>query len=319
MVQAFGRFCAMIPIFGRVVTRYHFFDLLAGEMTCLFFVWFFGMEYMLSNTSKDSFMAHAMPRKLVKRFVTPLLLLLHEKISELVTHELWDKFVVAHARNVLGGLVYVKILSEKYRVWLLHVLEEARAVVVPAITLFMPGFITSFGVAYVQYIVPCAKSVQAKGDANKLVYLQYWVLNCALTGLLNWFSSILWWIPFSNHLIFILWSYFALPHTIRSYYNVLEFELIAFGLLKGRRDSVDVNQTKTAKLLRALVNRLPSAAKNVDTIQGYGLESKSSEDTLPGLGSKTSDSEFEETDTSISPRQRPSTRNTSSFIHTKTE
>jgi hypothetical protein len=319
MVQAFGRFCAMIPIFGGIVTRYPLFYLFAGEMNLLFFVWLFGMEYVLSNTSKDAFMAQAMPGNLIKRFVTPLLLLLHEKISDLVPHNLWSKWVVSNARNILGGFVFIKLVSEQTRDWLLDVLEEARAVIVPAITLLMPGFITSFGVAYVQYIVPSAKSAQAKGDAAKLVYLQYWVLNCALTGLLDWFSSILWWIPFSNHAIFILWSYLALPHTIRNYYDVLESELIAFGLLKGSGDSVDVNETKTARLIQALFSRLPSAAENDDNIQSYVLESKESEDSVPGLGSKTSDSEHDEEETSTSPQFLPSTGNSSSLIHSKTD
>jgi hypothetical protein len=317
MVQAFGRFCAMIPIFGPIVTRYPLFYLVAGEMKLLFFVWLFGMEYMLSNTSRDAFMAQAMPFTLVKRFVTPFLLLFHEKMSELVPCDLWDKWVVSNARNILGGFVFIKIVSEHTRDWLLHVFEEARAVIVPAITLLMPGFITSVGVAYVQYIVPSAKSAQATGDAVKLVYLQYWILNCALTGLLNWFSGILWWIPFSNHAIFILWSYLAFPHTICNYYDVLESELIAFGLLKGFGDSVDVKETKTAKLIQALVNRLPSAAESGDTIQSRVLQSKRSEDSVPELGSKTSDSEHEEAETSALALQQPSTSESSTLIHSK--
>jgi hypothetical protein len=319
MVQALGLFCAMIPVFGRIVTRYPLFYLFAGELKLFFFVWLFGMEYMLSNTPKDTFMAQAVPGNLIKRFVTPFLLQLHEKISELVPHHLWDKWVVSNARNILGGFAFIKMVSEQTRDWLLHVLEEARAVIVPAITLLMPGFITSFGVTYVQYIVPSARSAQAKGDAAKLVFLQYWVLNCAVTGLLNWFSGILWWIPFSNHAIFILWSYLAFPHTIGNYYDVLESEFIAFGILKGNGDSVDVNETKTAKLIQALFNRLPSAAENDDTMQTLGLESKQSEESVPELGSKTSDSEQEELEMSTLPHLHLSTRSSSSLKHSKTD
>lgn len=317
MVQAFGQFCAMVPVFGRIVTRYPLFYLLAGETKLLFFTWLFGMEYMLSNTSKDAFMAQAMPGSLIKRFVTPLLLVLHERISDLVPHDLWDKWVVSNAKNILGGFVFIKIISERTKNWILHVLEESRAVVVPAVTLLMPGFVTSFGVAYVQYIVPSAKSATAKGDANKLVYLQYWVLNCAVAGLLAWFSGILWWIPFSNHCIFILWSYLAFPETIRTYYGKLESELISFGILKGDDVELTVQDTLTASLFRALVSRLPSAAEIDGTESCNGIVSKDSDDSIPELGSKTSDSDHEERDSSNSPRQ--STRSSASLLHAKTD
>lgn len=307
----------MIPIFGRIVTRHPIFYLLAGEMKLLFFVWLFGMEYMLSNTSKDAFMTHAIPGNLIKRFVTPILLLIHEKISELVPHGLWDKWVVSNARNILGGFVFIKMVSEQSRDWLLHVLEEARAVVVPAITLLMPGFITSFGVAYVQYVVPSAKSAQAKGDAAKLVYLQYWVLNCAVAGLLSWFSGILWWIPFSNHAIFVLWSYLSFPQTIRTYYDVLEAELVAFGLLNGSGESIEMNDTKTARLLQAVFSRLPSAVDNDVSNKNATIESKGSEDSIPELGSKTSDSECDNGDTTLPTRF--SETNKSSLIHAKVD
>lgn len=316
MVQALGQFCAMVPVFGRIVTRYPIFYLLAGETKLLFFTWLFGMEYMLSNTSnKDAFMAQAMPGSLIKRFVTPLLLLLHERISELVPHDLWDKWVVSNAKNVLGGFVFIKIISERTKDWILHVLEETRAVIVPAITLLMPGFITSFGVAYVQYIIPSAKSATAKGDANKLVYLQYWVLNCAVAGLLAWFSGILWWIPFSNHGIFILWSYLSFPETIRRYYGKLESELISFGILRG--DAVELKDTLTARLFRALVSRLPSATDTDGTKNYNEIQSKKSEDSIPELGSKTSDSDHEETDSSNSPRQ--ASRSSTSLLHAKND
>jgi hypothetical protein len=313
MVQAVGQFCAMVPVFGRIVTRYPLFYLLAGETKLLFFSWLFGMEYMLSNTSKDAFMAQAMPGSLIKRFVTPLLLVLHERISDLVPHDLWDKWVVSNAKNILGGFVFIKIISERTKDWILHVLEESRAVVVPAVTLLMPGFITSFGVAYVQYIVPSAKSATAKGDANKLVYLQYWVLNCAVAGLLTWFSGILWWIPFSNHGIFILWSYLSFPETIRTYYGKLESELISFGILKGDTVELTVHDTLTARLFRALVSRLPSAADNDGTESCNGIQSKESDDdSIPELGSKTSDSDHEERDSS-------NTRRSASLLHVKTD
>ncbi|KAG7337905.1 hypothetical protein IV203_022435 [Nitzschia inconspicua] len=317
MVQAFGQFCTMIPIFGRIVTWYPFFSLLAGEMKLLFFVWLFGMEYMLYNTPKDTFMAQAMPCNLIKRFITPMMLAIHDMISEVVSHDRWGKWVMSYASNVLGGFVFIKMVSEETKDWVLHVLQEARVVIAPAITLLMPGFITSFGVAYVQYIVPSAKSAKAKGNENKLVYLQYWILNCALCGLLSWFAGILWWIPFSNHIIFILWAYLSFPQTIRKYYDVLESELIAFGILKG--DTVDLNDTKTAKLFQAVVSRLPSGVDNQATNESnIAIRSIGSEDAVLEVGSKRSDSNHQE-DVSSSPSTETKPTKSSSRLHAKIE
>jgi hypothetical protein len=239
------------------------FYLLAGELELFFFVWLFGMELLLGNTAKDAFLAEALPLSLIKRHVTPLVLHVHEKISDAVSRDLWHKFIISKFTTTLGLLVTVRMLSERWKNWILHVLEETRVLVLPSITLLMPGFVTQFGVTYVQYVVPSAKSAQAKGDAAKLVYLQYWILHCFLTGFLTWFEGILWWIPFSTHVIFILWSYLVFPQTIRDYYETFETELIVFGVLKGNTDlAVGVEDTKTWKWFNALARLLPRASSD---------------------------------------------------------
>jgi hypothetical protein len=65
-------------------------------------------------------------------------------------------------------------------------------------------------------------------------------------------------IPFSTHAVFLLWCH--LQYTSAGYYNVLEQELQAFGLLpQGKADIVSVDQTITATMLRSLAKSLPSA------------------------------------------------------------
>jgi hypothetical protein len=313
MVQAVAQLFVMAPIFGRIVMRRPFFSLLGGEMKLLFFVWLFGMERILANPSKDAFLAQVLPLNLIKRHVTPLLLWLHEQVSDFVSSERWDTWVVSKAKNILSGFVFIKMLSEGTKDWLVHVLEEARAVIIPAVTLLMPGFVTAFGVAYVQFIIPSAKSAQAKGDAAKLVYLQYWVLNCALSGLLTWFSGILWWIPFSTHAIFVLWAYMSFPQTIRTYYDVLESELIAFGLMKGSGNSVGINNTKTARLISSIAGRLPSASQDEhDERTENSLKASDSEESVPNLGAKTSQTEPDIPESPRTSSVRRSTRSSTS-------
>jgi hypothetical protein len=264
LVQAFGQFCYLVPIFGRIVSRNPILHSVAAELKLLFFLWLFGMERMLGTTAKDAFLAEALPLRLIQRKIIPLVLRLQSMISEAIPPATWQSMIVSKARGLLEVLVMVRMLSEEGKDWLVQVLDEARVLVLPSVTLLMPGFITQFGVAYVQFVVPSAKSSQARGDSMKLLYLEYWLLHLMVAGLLTWFSGILWWVPLSTHLIYLLWCYLVLPPTIREWYGVLESELVAFGLLKGsgRGSSVAVNKTKTARLLNSLVSRLPSATSD---------------------------------------------------------
>ncbi len=279
-VHAVGLFCTMIPIFPRIVKlilgRYPTVYLMTDEIKLLFFVWIFGLEYVLSNpnpttttsSSKkvdSSFLADASPLTLMKRYVTPLLLQLHEKVSEVFSEPFWNTWVVSNAKAFLQAFVLLRMLSEERKDWLVHIAEEARVIAAPTITLIMPSIFTQFGVLYVQYIVPSSKSAQARSDSAKLVYLEYWIIHCIVNGILAWFSNILWYIPFSTHLIYILWCYLYMPKHIRQVYDLVENELITFGILQGNGSSpIDINQTKTAKLFTALTARLPSASTDDD-------------------------------------------------------
>jgi hypothetical protein len=136
-----------------------------------------------------------------------------------------------------------------------------------------------------------------------------------------------------------------MPKHIRHVYEIVEDELVAFGMLKGNDfSSVDVNRTKTAKLFNALTARLPSASSDVN----YGEENKqqleeppvnnannddklqakknedSGDDSLPDMATKTS-SAHEESDEVVeadeSSTAAPSRRSArkSTLIHAKVE
>lgn len=259
IVQAFGSFLRMMPVFGRFVARHPLFLAFTAEIKLIFFVWLFGMESLLGNTTEDAFLEEAKPMKLLNRHLNPILLQFTTAVSEAVSKESWKGFVHGKIEGFLDLAVMVRLLSKETKDWLLHVLDESRVLLLPSITLFMPSFVTQFGVSYVQYIVPSAKSTRAEGEANKLVYLQYWILHCIFSGVLTWLSSLLWWIPFSTHFIFVAWCNLNFPRTIAKYYAILETELVAFGLLKG--DSrLAVQDTRTAQLFTAIANRLPTAS-----------------------------------------------------------
>ena len=271
VIQASGQCWSMIPIIGRFLTSHPIFNFLTGECKLFFFIWVFGMERILGNTTKDAFLAEALPLRLIQQLIMPLVLQLHNLISDAISKEFWQRWVVSKTKTALDIVVMVRMLSEEWRDWLLHIAEEARVLTLPSITLLMPGFVTQFGVAYVQYIVPSSKSAEAKSNSMKLVYLQYWILHCAVAGLLTKIDGILWWVPFSTHAIFLLWSYLILPQAIRNCYGILESELFAFGILpksgSGRHGSnnstiADISETKTVRLFNSVLSRLPSAATN---------------------------------------------------------
>ena len=269
-VQAFGSCVSMIPIVGRFLISHPIVGFLTGECKLLFFVWIFGMEKILGKTAaKDAFLAEALPLRLLHKFIRPLVLQLHTLVSDAISKEFWQKWVVSKSKTILDISVMVRAISSERKDWLLHIVEESRVLTLPSITLLMPGFVTQFGVAYVQYMVPSAKSAEASSSKTKLVYLQYWILHCGTAGLLHKLSGVLWWIPFSSHLIFLVWSYLVLPQSIQSWYGIVESELLAFGILPqgaasstNNESAVKISETKTAWLFQSLVQRLPSAASN---------------------------------------------------------
>jgi hypothetical protein len=308
IVQAFGTFLSSIPIFGSFVMRHPLLLLFTAELKTLFFVWLFGMEWMLPS-SKDAFLADALPLRLVHRFVTPILLKFFSSVSDAISEKQWQNWVVSKSETFLQMFVLVRMLSSEQKEWIVHVLKESRGLLIPSITLFMPGYITQFGVAFVQYILPSAKSAQARGDAKRLLYLQYWIMHCMVAALLSVLSGVLWWIPFSTHGIFILWCYLVLPHTIRVYYDIVEKDLAAFGILKISGGPADINDTTTAKIFSAVASRLPSASDNINDGDDSG--------SIPGLGAKTSTSSTQE-DESDNEHADPTTRTDSVTITAKT-
>ena len=259
MARAFGSFCLMIPFFGTFVASLT----LTAELRLFFFVWLFGMEKLLGNASEDAFLAETMPMKLLDNHLNPILVRFTTAVSEAVPKETWKSIVHSQTKPLLSVVVMLRFLSEKNKEWLLHVLDESRVILLPSITLFMPSFITQFGVAYVQFLVPSVKSARTEGEEAKILFLKYWILHCMFHGLLIWLSSLLWWIPFSTHIVFVAWCNLAFPQTIAKYYGMLESELVAFGLVKGD-SQVTVIDTRTARLITAIANRLPSASVDED-------------------------------------------------------
>ena len=250
----------LIPIAGRIMSKSKLLQNTSVELELFFYLWIYGMSSILTSTSSSdadlerSYLVRPLPF-LMKR-ISPIVHRIYKTTSNLVSPELWT-MLVTKVKSFLSVAVMVRILSEKSQTRLLELLEYAHPFLVPAVTLLMPGFVTEYGVLYVKTIVPSAK--QSKSLSETMDSLQYWILHALLSSLLSWWSGLLWWIPFSTHLIFVLWCH--LQYTASGYYNCFEQELQAFGLLpQGQADVLSVDKTMTATMFRTIAKSLPSAS-----------------------------------------------------------
>lgn len=254
LLLAVCRLTILLPIVGRVLAKYALLSTFLRELQLVLYLWLFGVPLVTPELTRET-----RPIPLLYQRAVPVVTAIYKAVSHAIPEAFWQS-VVDKASSFLDIAVMIKLLSESTKDWLIHVLEEARPVLPPAITLFMPGFITEYGVVYVKTLVPCAKCSQAISLSQKMQWLEYWVLHGLLSCFLTWWAPILWWIPFSTHAIFLLWCNLQIPNTTRKCYNAFEEELQAFGLLEKGEKNLQVEQTVTASVFRRLASSLPSAS-----------------------------------------------------------
>ena len=264
LVTGTFRVIHLLPIVGRFASRVTIFQTTASELHLFFYLWIYGMSSVLTSTAMSeadmqrSYMVRPLP--FLSKRLSPMVRKIFQTTSNLISPNAWNS-LVEKVKSFLSIAVAVRLLSQHNQTRLLLLLEYAHPFLVPAVTLLMPGFITEYGVLYVNTIVPSAKV--SKSLAQTMDSLQYWILHALLSSLLSWWSGLLWWIPFSSHVIFILWCH--LQYTSAGYYNIFERELQAFGLLpQGKAIVVPVDQTITATMFRTLTKSLPSASNSSD-------------------------------------------------------
>ena len=95
-------------------------------------------------------------------------------------------------------------------------------------------------------------------------YLQYWVVYAIVSSILSSFSPILAWLPLSTHMMWVLWAYIQLESTTLWMYHVLEWDLMAFGLLHRQSHNEDekesgVQDAVTMKLINSFLTKVPSS------------------------------------------------------------
>ena len=196
--------------------------------------------------------------------------------------------VLGIIRSFLDVAVFMKVISTPTRDWISTAIADGAALIPAAITLFMPGYFTEFGVIFVSNVLPAANS--ALTHDTKCVslvgrYLRYWVIHAMLSGLISSFRPVLMWIPLSSHATWLLWAYVQQQSATSRLYSILEWEMVCFGLLRAQGDLktelpdiFSPEKAVTTRLLKKASNILPSGvAHNKEE-----LESNANDDIRGG-------------------------------------
>jgi len=181
---------------------------------------------------------------------------------------------VAWCRSLLDVMVWTKMISEKTKGRIISTLVEWTDLLPAMVTLFTPSYFTNYGIIFVQLIVPSAnssqcheslKGVKTNTETVKIMsvglrYLKYWIIEGLLSWILSAFAPFLAWVPLSTHAILLMWAYAQNESIIHRLYNALEWDLIAFGLLKvhPHQEGVDFNDTVTMTVINSIAKRVPS-------------------------------------------------------------
>lgn len=256
LVLVVGRLTFLLPIVGRIIAKYAVLSSVLRELHLVFFLWLFGVPMVTPELTHET-----RPIPLLYKRAVPVVTGVFNVVSTAIPANIWQTLVLKTG-SVLELAVLIKLMSTETKEWLVHVLEESRQLLPPAVSLLMPGFLTEYGVVYVQILVPCAKGVKSVTLEETTAWLEYWVLHGLVSSLLTWWAPLLWWIPFSTHFTFLLWCNLQLPKTIHKWYNTFEEELQAFGLLEMGDKDLQVDRTVTASMLRTLASSLPSAVED---------------------------------------------------------
>jgi hypothetical protein len=192
---------------------------------------------------------------------------------------------VALCRSFLDAMVWTKMISANTKDRIITILVECSDLLPASVTLFMPAYFTSYGIVFVSLLVPSGKSAIAynslKGTKTNtetvkimestLRYLQYWVVQSIISWILSAFSPILAWVPLSTHMALLVWAYAQLEGTTISLYNILEWDLVAFGLLNANphqenAENMNVEDSVTMKVFNSIAKHVPSSLPSQDSI-----------------------------------------------------
>lgn len=182
-------------------------------------------------------------------------------------------------QSLLNALVFMRALKQDWKDFIIQTILDSTALLPAAITLLMPGYFTSYGVIYVSLFVPAGYAIEAINNVMKPAlsldslisamedvsrYLQFWVVSSPVSTLLCWFEPVLAWVPLSTHATWILWAFIQIKSPTHRIYNLIESELMVFGILQSYNKEVSQNVNETL-LLRSIGRIIAALPSNVET------------------------------------------------------
>jgi len=228
----------------------------------------------------------------------------HNSDAELTGLDSFKTKCITFCTTVLNAMVWTKLISAKTKTFIENTFNQCRSLLPAAITLLMPSYFTNYGVIFVRLVVPSANSssaynayksikkelggVESIFNSDGIVdekwitisltmirFLQYWALQVIVCSILSSFAPVLAWIPLSTHMTWIVWAYLQLEAGTKKLYDILEWDLVAFGILKanpllsqskedkaaGKKDP-DLNETMTMQLFQSIMKKVPSSLKS---------------------------------------------------------
>lgn len=192
---------------------------------------------------------------------------------------------VAMCRSFLDAMVWTKMISAKTKERIIVILVECSDLLPASVSFFMPSYFTNYGIIFVSFLVPSGKSAIACNSLKKtqtnteivksmestLRFLEYWIIQTIVYWIISAFTPVLAWVPLSTHLTLILWAYVQLEVVTTSWYNALEWDLVAFGLLNAHphqkdAENVKVEDTTAMKVFNRIAKHVPSSLPSQDSI-----------------------------------------------------
>mmetsp|Transcript_370 Transcript_370/g.550 ORF Transcript_370/g.550 Transcript_370/m.550 type:complete len:592 (-) Transcript_370:59-1834(-) len=179
----------------------------------------------------------------------------------------------------LSILVLGRAISQETKQKVITTVTELSDLIPAAITLFVPGC-SSYGVIYVSLVAPAFLSIKSCDEINKKSsnvatmeskvneasrFLRFWMIHALVTWVLDSFAPILAWVPFSTHVIWLLWAFLQLETTTRRIYGWFESEV-----------EKPLDQTQTMQSVKRVIAALPSSVDSQkDTSSNEGQVEKS--------------------------------------------
>jgi len=135
------------------------------QLELLFYIWIYALpEFLMivfpssvdeerrdwSATKQLCYECALNPVLAIPSVFKPLVVTFFEKVSHAIPVDFWKRHVVDKLKTLLDAFVFIKLLSGDRRDSIVDVCTNFHSLVLPAMTMFSPGFITRWGVMYVQ-------------------------------------------------------------------------------------------------------------------------------------------------------------------------